>query len=306
MKESHTTSLHPYMQFLILAAVVIGCMLLGTLIGVVIVLPIYGMQAINHMATLDMAYPGVINTLWIFQISSTTIPLFVAPVIFGRFIVREPEEYLKPAIKISPLLFVLVFAVMLFSTPAMAWLVDMNQKMVFPHWLQGVYDWMKQHEDEAQAETGTLLQMKTLSQMLFVLLVVGLLTAIAEEFLFRGCIQTIFTRWTKSTHWGIWIAAIIFSLIHMEFFGFVPRLMLGVFFGYFVAYSGSVWTGVWGHFINNGSQVVLTYLFKQKMTTIDPDASHFNYAIISLSIISTAFLFVVYRNIAASKKALPV
>ncbi len=305
MKET-PTSLHPYMQFLILTAVVIGCMLLGLLIGLVIVLPLYGMSAITHMATFDTTYPGVINTLWIFQIASTTVPLFAAPVVFGRFIVREPAAYLKPTVKIPPVLFLLVFAVMLFSTPAMAWLVELNQKMVFPHWLQGVYDWMKQHEDEAQHETGVLLQMKTLGSMLFVLLVVGLLTAIAEEFLFRGCIQTIFTRWTKSVHWGIWISAIIFSMIHMEFFGFVPRLLLGVFFGYFVAYSGSIWTGVWGHFINNGSQVVLTYLFQKKLSTIDPDASHFNYFIITLSVVTTVFLFRVYRNIAPSKKALPV
>ncbi len=306
MKEKPVSTIHPTLQFLTLTGITLGLIFVGAAIGLVISYVCYGSTTVTHMLAFDTQYPNVINSLWILQITSTTIPLFVGSLIFARFIVHDPQDYLKATIKVSPLLFVMVLVVMLFSMPAMAWLIEVNQKMVFPHWLQGVYDWMKQHEDEAQRQTQLLLQMNSLGSMLFGLLVIGLLTAIAEEFLFRGCIQTIFIRWTKSKHWGIWITAIIFSLIHMEFFGFIPRMLLGVFFGYFVAYSGSIWPGIWGHFINNGGQVVLTYLFQKKLTTIDPDSSHFNYPIIVLSIITTVFLLILYRNIAQSKKALPV
>jgi len=166
---------------------------------------------------------------------------------------------------------------------------------------------MRHSEDEALKETQLLLQMNSLGAMLFDLLVIGLLTAIAEEFLFRGCVQTIFTRWTKSKHWGIWIAAILFSAFHMQFFGFLPRLLLGVFFGYFVAWSGSIWTSVWGHFINNGSAVVITYLFQQKIIKVNPDDQHvFNWLGYLLSLILTVLLLNVYRNIAESKKPRPM
>jgi membrane protease YdiL (CAAX protease family) len=308
MKENVNEDGHPAYQFLILTGITIGCMIVGVIIGMAIIVPLYGLNTISQLATLSSGSgTQLINSLWILQITSTTIPLFIAPVIFSRFLTQQPQTYLKTTIKIPVLLFVLVFVIMFFASPVMEWLVNINQKMHFPHWLQGVYDWMKEHEDEAAKETQVLLQMKTLGAMFFDLLVIGLLTAIAEEFLFRGSIQTIFTRWTKNYHWGIWITAILFSAFHLEFFGFLPRLMLGVFFGYFVAWSGSIWTGVWGHFINNGTAVVMTYLFQNKIIHVDPDDQHlFNYGAYAFSLIFTVFLFIVYRNIAQSKKTLPV
>jgi membrane protease YdiL (CAAX protease family) len=307
MKEKPVTTIHPSVQFLILVAITVGCMLLGALIGMGIMIPLYGLKILGHLGAFDTGYPGVINAIWILQITSTTIPLFVAPVIFARFVVNEPEAYLHTRIRIPVVLFVLVFVIMFFSAPVMELLVNINQKMVFPHWLQGVYNWMRRSEDQAIKETQLLLQMKTIWSMLFDLLVIGLLTAIAEEFLFRGTIQTIFSRWTNSVHWGIWITAIIFSAFHLEFFGFLPRMMLGVIFGYFVAWSGSIWPAVWAHFINNGSAVIMTYLFQNKIIHLNPDDQHvFNYAGYAFSLIITAFLFMVYRNIAQSKKALPV
>jgi len=307
MKERPASTIHPTLQFLVLAGITLGLMLVGLAIGAVIVLPIYGLQTISHIATFDTTYPGVINAIWIFQLTSTTIPLFVGPLIFARYVVHDPQDYLKTNIKVSPMIFLLVLVIMFFSSPLMEWLVNINQKMVFPHFLQGLYDWMRRSEDSAAKETALLLQMKSVGSMLFDLLVIGLLTAIAEEFLFRGCVQTIFTRWTKNKHWGIWIAAIMFSAFHMQFFGFLPRLMLGVFFGYFVAWSGSIWTSVWAHFINNGTAVVVTYLFQQKVIKLNPDDQHvFNYAAYAFSLALTVFLLIVYRNIAQSKKTLPV
>jgi len=307
MKENQANTMHPTLQFLTLAGIFIGFFLVGMLIGVGIVVAVYGLKTITQIGTFNTAYPGVINALWILQITSTTIPLFLAPVIFAKYIVHEPHDYLKANAKVPPLLFLLVMVIMFFSSPLMEWLVNINQQMKFPHFLQGLYDWMRRSEDNAAKETALLLQMKSIGAMLFDLTVIGLLTAIAEEFLFRGCVQTIFTRWTKSKHWGVWIAAILFSAFHLQFFGFLPRLMLGVFFGYFVTWSGSIWTSVWAHFINNGTAVVVTYLFQQKAIKLNPDDQHvFNYLAYAFSLALTVFLLIVYRNIAQSKKTLPV
>ncbi|OCX50451.1 hypothetical protein BEL04_21970 [Mucilaginibacter sp. PPCGB 2223] len=307
MKENAVSPLHPSLQFLVLAAIVIGCMLAGVLIGAGIIAAVYGLKTITQIGTFNTAYPGVLNSIWILQITTTTIPLFLGPVVFARYIVREPVAYLKANTPVKPMLFVMALAVMLFSSPVMEWLVNINQQMKFPHFMQGIYDWMRHSEDEAAKETQLLLQMNSLGAMFFNLLAIGLLTAIAEEFLFRGCIQTIFTRWTRNRHWGIWIAAILFSAFHMQFFGFLPRLMLGVLFGYFAAWSGSIWPAVWGHFINNGSAVILTYLYQQKAVKINPDDQHvFNSLHYVASLALTVFLLIVYRNIAQSKKPLPM
>ncbi len=157
---------------------------------------------------------------------------------------------------------------------------------------------MRDSEDNAQKITGVLLDMKTVRALVFNLLFIGLVTAIVEEFLFRGVLQTIFVKWTGSVHAAVWITAILFSAFHIEFFGFLPRLLLGVFFGYFVAWSGSIWTGIWAHFINNGTAVLVTYLFQHKLIKISPDDQHvFTPILYLLSLATVGVLVYGYKKV---------
>jgi len=147
-----------------------------------------------------------------------------------------------------------------------------------------------------------MLNMKGLRDVISNVLFIGLFTAIAEEFMFRGVLQTIFYKWTKNIHVAIWVTAILFSAFHMEFYGFFPRILLGVLFGYFVAWSGSIWTGVWAHFINNSTIVVAAYLFQQKIFAGDVNDQHvFNYAAYILSFVVTGGLLFLYQRIIALK-----
>lgn len=140
-----------------------------------------------------------------------------------------------------------------------------------------------------------MMQMNTFWQMIFDLLFIGLLTAVVEEILFRGCFQTIFLRWTNNIHAAVWISAILFSAMHLEFYGFLPRMVLGVLFGYFTAWSGSIWPAIWAHFINNGTVVVITYLYQNKMITLNPDENQtFNNTAYLVSFIITLFLLFIY------------
>jgi membrane protease YdiL (CAAX protease family) len=296
------TQLHPWLQFLILASGTVVLLLIATLIASAAIWLIYGTQTLTDVFAFNTANKNTLTALWILQIVSTTIPLFVAPVLFARFIANDTRDYLKPTFNFAPVLLVLVFSIMVFSSPVMEVLVNINQKLVLPHALKGLEDWMRAAEQQAQKATDAMLQMKTVWDMIFAVLVIGLLTAIAEEFLFRGCVQTIFLKWTKNTHAAIWITAILFSAFHMEFFSFLPRVALGVFFGYFVAWSGSIWTSVWAHFLNNGSAVVITYLYQHKQISLNPDDQHvFNYSSYAFSLIFILILLYIYRNIALKK-----
>jgi membrane protease YdiL (CAAX protease family) len=298
-------SVHPSMQLITFIILSMGVIAVGYVIGIGIITVLYGPGILLQIGQLNFSNPHEINALWILQIVSTTIPIFAAPVIYAWFIIKDPQDYIKPSFGFPLVLMVLVFCIMFISSPLIECLSNINQKMVLPEFLSGIQKWMEKSEDAAQKLTAVLLQMKTFGDMISNVLIIGLLTAIAEEFMFRGCIQTIFTRWTKNTHAAIWITAILFSAFHMEFFGFLPRMMLGVLFGYFVAWSGSIWTSVWAHFINNGTAVVVTYLYQHKTTTINPDDQHlFNNAGYIFSLIIVLFLMYLYKDIALGRKQL--
>jgi membrane protease YdiL (CAAX protease family) len=297
---------HPALQFLKFILIAFTAILVGNLISMLIIIALYGLGPLFEIMRLNLSGPYTIHALWIMQILGTTIPLGAAPVYYAYVSVKKPREYLKPTVQIPWILFVIVFCTMIISSPLIEFLSNINQQMVLPHFLSSLQKWMRDSEDQAQKLTEVLLQMKTFWNMFIKILIIGLLTAIVEEFMFRGCVQTIFIRWTKNTHIAIWITAILFSAFHMEFFGFLPRLMLGVLFGYFVAWSGSIWTSVWAHFINNATAVTVTYLFQHKIIATNPDDQHiFNYNGYLFSLIIILFLLYLYRNIALTKKTIP-
>ena len=295
----------PFLQFIILAAGTIVLVFVLSLIATGLIWVFFGEKTFTDAISFNTQNPKMVQALWLLQVIGTTLPLFLAPLLFAKFIAREPDTYLKPTFKFQPVLLVFILAIMVFASPIMEVLVNINQKLVLPESMKAFEALLRSMEDQAQKATEAMLQMKTVWDMLFAVLVVGLLTAIAEEFLFRGALQTIMIRLTKNPHAAIWITAILFSAFHMEFFTFLPRVALGVFFGYFVMWSGSIWTSVWAHFLNNATQVVIMYLYQQKKITLNPDDQHvFNYQSYALSVIIILILLFMYRNIAKGKSLL--
>ncbi len=107
-------------------------------------------------------------------------------------------------------------------------------------------------EAEAARITQAMLQMETSNQFLATLVAVAVLPAICEEWLFRGALQPLVSKWSGNIHVGVWVSAILFSAIHFQFFGFIPRMLLGAGFGYMVVASGCLCPAVLGHFVNIG------------------------------------------------------
>jgi len=302
-KTQYKSALSPPLQLLLFIGVTIILIFLGSAIASFVIAQVYNADTLQKVASMNLNTPMTVRAMWILQIMSMTVPLLLAPIIFGRFIMKEPQAYLQTNVRFPLILLMMVFSIMVMSTPIMEVLVLVNQKMVLPDFLSGLERWMRESEQSAQKITAALLKMNNWVDMLKAVLLIGLITAIAEELVFRGCLQTIFIRWTNNTHVAIWITATLFSAFHLEFFGFLPRLMLGVFFGYFAAWSGSIWPAVWAHFLNNASAVVITYLYQHKKIDINPDEAHsFNYSLYILSIIITVALFWSYRTAALQKK----
>jgi len=154
---------------------------------------------------------------------------------------------------------------MVVASPIMAWVVEVNAQMSLPSFMSSIEDWMKQSEASAEVLTKAFISFDGLASLFYILLIVAVVPAIGEELLFRGVIQKIFANWTNNHHLAIWVTAILFSALHMQFYGFLPRMLLGVFFGYLLVWSSSLWLPILGHFINNGSVVVLSYFYPELM-----------------------------------------
>jgi membrane protease YdiL (CAAX protease family) len=119
---------------------------------------------------------------------------------------------------------------------------------------------MRITEEEAAKLTETFLKMPTIGSFLFNIFMIALLPAIGEEFMFRGLLQRLLKEWLGNIHLAIFISAFLFSALHMQFYGFFPRMLLGIMFGYLFYWSGSLWVPICAHFINNGSAVIFSYL----------------------------------------------
>jgi uncharacterized protein len=295
--------IHPGLQFIIVIGLLLFTLIAGTLVGAIVVGLRYGMQTFTDIVQSNLTAPNVSASLWILQFFGTTMPILATPIIFSYFIVHEPDEYLKTNFHFPWVLIVIVFVAMMLSNPLIEFLGNLNEKMVLPKFLNGVEKWMRESENDTKKLSDMMMQMNTFWNMIFDLLFIGLLTAVVEEVLFRGCLQTVFIRWTKNKHVAVWVVAILFSAFHMEFFGFLPRLFLGVVFGYFTVWSGSVWPAIWAHFINNGTIVVITYLAQQKLVNINVDDEHiFSNMVYASSLIVTVALLFIYHYIAVKRE----
>ena len=150
---------------------------------------------------------------------------------------------------------------MLFSIPMMNLIIEWNESIILPEALSNIENWLKAQEASAQEMTRHMLQMSNIGDLTIMILIVGVLTGIGEEFVFRGIVQRLFLEKFRNRHIAVWTTAIIFSAIHFQFYGFVPRMLLGAFFGYLLVWSGNIWLPVTAHALNNSLSVIGAYIW---------------------------------------------
>jgi membrane protease YdiL (CAAX protease family) len=140
--------------------------------------------------------------------------------------------------------------------------------------------------------------------MLIALLIIGVLPAIGEELVFRGLLQNKLESATKNAHLAIWISAIIFGAFHMQFYGVVPRIMLGALFGYIYVFSRNIWYPIIAHFVNNGLAVILMYVGPRFIDDFDAQEVDSSVPVyISLSALFACLIFFRYFKQQMNKAA---
>lgn len=214
-------------------------------------------MAIVRHAGIDEHSRGFLLTLSAVQ----NIVGFILPVVAGTFIMSaQPWSSLRLRGGLSWQAVGIVAVMYLLSLPAMNYIVDWNASVALPGGMSGIEQWMKQAEELAQRMTDTMLGSDRFGTMLVALLVVGILTAVGEELLFRGSLLGICLDRPMNQHLAVIAIAFLFSAIHFQFYGFVPRLLLGIWLGYLMVWTQSVWVPILAHALNNGMVVVMTYL----------------------------------------------
>ena len=155
------------------------------------------------------------------------------------------------------------------SLPAMNWLVAANKAMTLPSWMSGIEQTMRTLEANAAETTQSLLNISTIPELISRLGVVGFMAGLSEEMLFRGAMQRTMQDSRLGIHAVVWITAILFSALHMQFFGFVPRMMLGVWLGYLLVWTRSLWVPIIAHTLNNCNVVLLSHLANKGVVAAD-------------------------------------
>ncbi len=291
-------------KLLILTLLVAVFLVLSTAFGVVLAIPIFGFGIFRDMTALnDLSDPRTIAILKYFQVVNQ-IGIFILPALFyAQLENRDVSGYLrlKGGIKINYLI-ISVFIIAA-SIPAINWLVEANEQMRLPESLSGVEQWMRESEDRAKVLTDSFLNVNTVGGLVINLIIIALLAAVGEEFLFRGVILRIFNDWSHNVHLSVILSAILFSAIHFQFYGFFPRLFLGIMFGYIFLWTGAIWITVILHFLFNGLTVIAYYLYNTGVieTDVDTIGTYTNTIVLIGSLVSTVMLLT-YLNLLTKKK----
>ncbi len=160
--------------------------------------------------------------------------------------------------------------------------------------------WAGDFENQAEKTLKTVLEMKSPLIFIFNLVLIAILPGIGEELIFRGIVQKHIVGVLKYPIAAVWISAFIFSAIHLQFEGFLPRLVLGAILGYLYYWTGNLWVPIIAHAFNNGIQVVLIYFTGMDLSEFDEQGSdQLQWWMLPLSV---GAMYLIYRSIIKNPK----
>ena len=202
-----------------------------------------------------------------------TIVLFGVTALVGVWITEDKLNPLKQMLLNKGLslkhgLIALFFAVA--ALPMISLLTEWNKGMELPSFLASMEEMMRQMEESAKEVTDQFLNTSSVGMLFINLFVIALLPAVGEEMMFRGWLQRVLGK-SVNYHTAIWVSAFVFSAIHFQFYGFIPRMLIGAALGYLYCYTGSLWAPIIAHFTNNAAAVISAFLVYNGYISINPD-----------------------------------
>lgn len=212
-----------------------------------------------------------INFLKAAQVIMSTLLFIVPAAVFCRFMRPEKIAFLNLNQTPHIYYFITAAACIFFALPAVAGFEQWNQYIHLPAGLSGLENWMRQKENDAAKLTLVFFQDKSTIGLIVNLLVMGLVAALSEELFFRGLLQQMLVKNRVNAHVAIILTAVLFSAFHLQFFGFLPRLFLGIILGYLYHITQNLWVSITAHFFNNAFAVVAAHYFDEDLVANAPN-----------------------------------
>lgn len=262
---------------------------------------------ISHFAGIDATHADSQHLLWMqaFQSGCTFV---LGGWLYVYLTSPQPAQYLGINRLNSGWLYVIATLAMYVLSPLVSITALWNDGIQLPESLRAIEELMRNMENTANDVT---LQMMQGNGLLVSIVVMALLPAIGEEFLFRGGLQKGIQNKTGNAHLAVWVTAFVFSFIHFQFYGFIPRFVLGIALGYFYVYGKSLWIPIWAHFVNNTTAVLSYKLLYQGTTETNlstmgapTDLEHYLMVIVALiSVVLYVGSMLIFVFVARNRKA---
>ena len=249
---------HPMLQLLIFGGMAVGCFMIFGFIGTFVLAKAAGidLMTLSDPDKWDYANPSLLTFLRGMLVVQF-FALYIIPVfLFARFCDPKPTQYLGLT-SAKPLYIILGIAALIVALPFVDWTGTINQNLIPETTTIG--KWMKASEESAAKQIGFMLKRNTVQDLFLNLVLVAVFAGIGEELLFRGVLQRLFIKLFKNPWAGILVTAFIFSAIHLQFYGFIPRFILGILLGLIYWYSGSLWPAIIAHFAYDAFAVVMIW-----------------------------------------------
>lgn len=186
----------------------------------------------------------------------TSICMFLLPAIGAAFLFGNTISSFLNLKKTDFKTILLASVCIVFLSPVINITSILNQEMILPEFMEPVESWMKTQENEINQLTKQLIMEPGALPLIYNLFVMAVIAAITEEFLFRGALQRILQNHIRNHHTVIWVTAFVFSAVHFQFYGLVPRMLLGGYLGYLLYWSRSLYVPVFAHFTNNALSIL--------------------------------------------------
>lgn len=301
MRQTLFYDIHPFVKLIMALFITMVSFLVFLIIGMLVALPVFHLSVFELQEIFsDFENVRNIAVLKYFQIVQTLGLFVVPPFIIVFFLYGEVWKSLQLKSLPEWPMAIRVILIMIIGLPVINLLAMWNLQIDLPQWLNSVEEWMKAMEETAKKLTDMFLTTDSIGGFLINLLMIAILPAVGEELLFRGILQRFLIEWLRNRHVGVLIASILFSALHLQFFGFFPRLLLGILFGYLFLWSKNLWLPILAHFVNNGVAVIFYFVFgadavEKEINLIGTESSNLIVAMISLVLV-TLLVVSVYRE----------